>query len=217
LFSHLDLGQWIIIGLSAFLLIWFFLANLYNRQRGLATYRWLRRGLGQYGEITKSEWLGSSGTGGHLSMAHPARPFRQLEAAYLLETREIMPYWIFTHLRGKRDSITIRGILRKPPLVEYMAGSLNEAAWGELEKVEGEHRYEPIGAPPGFNAFRRGQANAAMDRRLVDLLAAAPKGMKGIVLRRDAPHLTIRSGVGQLIDLPAEEFFKQIGDWLQNS
>ena len=41
----MDLGQWIVIGLSVLMGIWFGVGSIYNRRRGVATFHWLR-GMG---------------------------------------------------------------------------------------------------------------------------------------------------------------------------
>ena len=105
-------SQLIIIVLSVFLILWYIGANIYNRRRGIAAYHWLRRGLQQLGTISNAEWLGSSGTGAKLAVSKADKPFRQVEAAYFLETREILPWWVVARLRGKRDEIVLSASLR---------------------------------------------------------------------------------------------------------
>src|SRR3970282_2777631 len=43
------------------------------------------------------------------------RPFRQVEAAYLPETRELLPLWLRNRLRGGRDALILRADLRSSP------------------------------------------------------------------------------------------------------
>ena len=81
----LDLGQWIVIGLSAFLLLWYFLVNSISRKRGTAISRWLFRCLESVGEISNAEWIGASNMGARLTVKKAKNPFRRVEAHYLLE------------------------------------------------------------------------------------------------------------------------------------
>jgi hypothetical protein len=102
----------ILVGLGVILALWYLLASIYNRRRGLAAYRWLRDGLTVLSQKYEGKWLGSAAAGGHLTIAQASSPFRRVEVIFLLESRELLPLWLFDLLRGKRDQIIFKATLR---------------------------------------------------------------------------------------------------------
>ena len=53
----MDTGQWLVIGLCAFLLLWYLIGWLFNRRRGHAVLVWLKTGLGTLGKPGETRWL----------------------------------------------------------------------------------------------------------------------------------------------------------------
>jgi hypothetical protein len=112
--------EYIVTGLGIFLAGWYLIAAIYNRRFGLRTYRWLQRGLDVLGDpkSVQASWIGSSGSGARIGIQRARTPFRRLELAYLLESRELAPLWLFDILRGKRDQLILRGTLRHKQIGE---------------------------------------------------------------------------------------------------
>lgn len=211
----MDLGQIIVIGLSALLLVWYVGAGTFNRRRGVVTYRWLRRGLETIGEITESRWLGTSGTGGRFVIARAKKPFRRLEAFYLLETRELLPYWLVSHLRGRRDELIIKASLRVAPNVEVEAGRDHHPEIIKLISEDHERPYEPVPAPDGFTIARRGPADDRSEKGLIDFLTEVGVSVQRVSLKRDIPHLEMRLRITPLMDTDPERFFSMLQAWFQ--
>jgi hypothetical protein len=210
----MNLGEWIIIGLSAFLLIWYIAMNIFNRRRGIATYQWLRRGLVQVGEITESQWLGSSGTGARIVVAQAKKPFRRLEVMYLLETREILPYWIISHLRGRRDELIIKASLRTTPKIEIEVVKTNNRAITELDSLEPKQASEQVQSAEGFSISRSGHGDDPGEKNLIEFLSDFGKSIQRISLKRQAPHLELRIGIKPLLITNSESFFSMLQAWL---
>ncbi len=211
----LDLGQWIVVGLSAFLFVWYIGANSLNRRRGIATYRWLYRCMEAVGEITHSEWIGSSGAGARLAVEKPSRPFRRVEALYLLEPREFLPYWILSYLQGKRDVVVVKITLRSVPKVTLEVepakgrGAKQPLAGGKNQAPE---RHQPV---EGFHVSTEGPGDAQVMEGVSVFLRDYGAGVKVISLRQEAPHLEIRASLKALTGLPAEGFLLPIRGWFQ--
>ena len=108
-------GQIIVIVISAFMGVWFFLGSVYNRRRGMAVFNWLRSGIEQFGKLSEARWIGSSGSGARLVIGQAKSPYQRIEIVFLLESREILPLWLFNHLRGKRDEMIMKANLRSVP------------------------------------------------------------------------------------------------------
>jgi len=211
----MNLGQYIIIGLSVFLVLWYIGANSFNRQRGIATYRWLRRGLDPKGEISETRWLGSSGTGARLAIPQAQRPFRRLEAVFLLETREILPYWILSHLWGRRDGLTIKADLHRPPQVELAVQRIQEKGSPSALSVDqgSSGLAEPLTAK--YKVVRAGQEEGQISPSLVAFLTASGDSVQSLFLHAASPHFELNTSIKPLLIIPPETFFSSLEGWLR--
>jgi hypothetical protein len=124
----MDLGQWIVIGLSVGMVAWFFGASSYNRQREEKAFRWIYRGLKRHGEPEPLGRAGSRARLPGLEVSTASGPFRKIVVLYRLERRENPPLWIFQHMQGKRDELEVKLVLKQA------AKGKNQAE--ELEKVK---------------------------------------------------------------------------------
>jgi hypothetical protein len=106
-----DLGQWIVIGLSALMAVWFFGASSYNRRREEDIFRWIYRGLKVFGQ-PEPLGQGSRARLSGLEVSKASDPFRSIKVMYRLERRENPPLWIFEHLQGRRDELEVRAVYK---------------------------------------------------------------------------------------------------------
>jgi len=210
----MDLGQWIVIILSFFLAAWYLGANIFNRRKGITTYYWLRRGLEKLGKITEAEWLGSSGSGAKLVVGKAAKPFGKIEAIYMLETREILPFWIVNHLRGKRDEIIVKATLRSTPKQEFEVGRTGDRQFASLQSDETMDSFEQVPAPEGFQILWHGHKDEQRIEQLIAFLSQEGVSVQRISMHRKIPHLVINARLKPLIDSPAESFFTKLQAWL---
>jgi len=206
----LDLGQWVVIALSAFLFLWYFAASTLNRQRGIATYRWLRQSLEAVGKVSIAEWIGSSNMGARLVVKKAAKPFGRVEARYLLEPREFLPYWLYSRLKGKRDEIVIQVTLRYALKANF-----------EITNREIGHQVQKSLAG---NQVPQGPQNAYTDPEeahlrsmLETFLAEYGSTTEKIIVRRESPHLTIHARIKPLLLSPAESYFRTLLTSFQDS
>lgn len=206
----LDLGQWIVIGLSAFLFIWYFWAGSVNRKRGTAAYRWLYRALGTVGEVSDAEWIGAANMGARLTVGRATKPFRRVEAHYLLEPREFPPYWLFSRLKGKRDEVLIQVVLRSAP-----KGSL------EIKRTTGNRSGQLIAGHQIQSGFELVDSdldrNAPLLSAVNNFLAEHGETVKRIVIQPDNPHLEINARIKPLLESPAESYFGILLNQLQDA
>lgn len=206
----LDLGQWIVIALSAFLLIWYFSANSSNRRRGISIYRWLYRCLETVGNVSIAEWIGSSNIGARLSVKKAAKPMRHVEARYLLEPREFLPYWFFSRLRGKRDEVVLQITLRTAPKANF-----------EITNRKSEHLIKnPLAenqVPQGFQNTSTVPEDDHLRNVLDTFIGEYGPSVEKIIIRREAPHLTIHTRIKPLLLLPAESYLGTLLSLFQDS
>ncbi len=112
----MNLGQGIAIGLSVLLGFNYFIGTIINRKKGTSLFRWLRDGAqAVLGKVTHASWVGSSSAGGRLAIGQANAPFRRVEMLYLLATREILPLLWLQRLRGRRDELVLKAVLRSGP------------------------------------------------------------------------------------------------------
>jgi len=111
-----------VVGLCAFLALWYGAGFLVNRRRGQRLYHWFVRGQDMLGADWKSVWIGSPASGVRFSVMEASPPFQQVEVILLLENREIMPFWLLDRLRGRRDWLILKATLRqaRPGEVEVL-------------------------------------------------------------------------------------------------
>ncbi len=209
----MDLGQRIAVYLGIFLLIWYAAAAAYNRRRGVRVYRWLQPGLKTLGAITEAKWIGSSGSGARLAIAKPERPFRRVEAAFLLETRELLPLWLINRLRGRRDALIIRADLRSAPRAELeivppadrrlrgLQADDKRGAWSKLADL-----------PGGFQGAGRGREVDRSAQQAQSLLQAESASIRHISIGFKSPQVIIEADLMTLMPAPAESFFAHLSE-----
>jgi hypothetical protein len=177
----LSVGEWIVIGICAILILGYIRGYYYNRQRAEQILAWLQPGLEKLGKVSPGAGLGGLATGGRLNVFQPMLPFKQVEVVYLLEPRENLLFWLFHRLQGRRDELILKISLPKPPKVEM---EIKRRGRGELIR-QGE------GASEQIEAFME------QYRRAIFLLA----------LRHEHPQLFVRANLPELMTKPAETFF----------
>jgi hypothetical protein len=209
----MDLGSRIAIYLGVFLLIWYAAAAAYNRRRGVRVYRWLHPGLKTLGSITEAKWIGSSGSGARMAIAKPERPFRRVEAAFLLETRELLPLWLLNRLRGRRDALIIRADLRSAPRSELevfppgdrrllgIRADDKRGAWSKLTDL-----------PAGFQAAGRGRDLDRAAKQSQALLESQSASIRHISIGLKSPQVIIEADLSVLMAAPAETFFARLSE-----
>jgi hypothetical protein len=210
----MDLGQQIVILLSIILVVWYVLFSFLNRRRGIATYHWLREGLGELGEISEAEWIGSSGSGARLVVSNAKNPFRRIEVVYLLQTREVPPLWIFNILRGKRDTLILKASLKGTPKQELEVARQGERGFETLLENEQKRPYVQVSAPEGYLMAYRGKEDDPFLERLRSFLNRYPDSVRQISLQRKTPHLIIQTNLPDLEEGPAKEFFAALSKTL---
>lgn len=208
----LDTGQWIAISLSALLGAWYFGGAIINRRRGVATYQWLKTGLEQTGKISEAKWIGSAGSGARLIVGKASAPYRRIEVVFLLESREIMPIWLFNRLRNKQDEMIFKANLKQVPIQEVESAPSGNRKLKDLLSTPGVdlNPFNEVSSPEGFGIIRRGGQD---EERLVALREFLKKYRKSVFqfsLRRQSPHLILRARIPPLRENPAEDFIADL-------
>ncbi len=214
-FSNLDTGQWVVIGLSIFLIVWYVIVGYLNRRRGIRIYRWLREGLDNIGEVTDVHWIGSAGSGTQIKVDNTHEPFKALEATVLMESRELLPLWIFNILRHKRDELILRASLRKSPSQELEITRSTDREFHNIFSSKQKKTFSPSEAPSGFQIAFRGGKKLKGKQHIEDFLEQNGSTIIRISLGHKEPHFVLRCRLADLREAPAENFFSSLYTWLQ--
>jgi hypothetical protein len=206
----MDIGQWIVIILSIILAVWYFIGAIINRRLGLSVFEWLRSGLEQLGKLSEVRWIGSSGSGARLVVAQAGAPFQRVEVVYLMESREIMPLWLFNRIRGKRDEMIIRANLRSVPGQELEAARHSSRAFQQALSNPETKPFELLPDYAGFELARRGQNDIQATERFKELLNKHSDAIMQVSLQRKSPHLILRAAIPPLRSEPSGKFFDDI-------
>jgi hypothetical protein len=202
----LTVGQRILLVLALLMLLWYVVGTWYSRRRGIRTLNWLREGLAILGGRSHASWIGSAASGARLLIDKAEPPFRQLDVTFMLESRELLPLWLVNLLRGKRDEIIIKAILRSPPqgVIEVSpTGSRLEKSLRQNTQVnwrwqEGLH---------GLNIAYRGRQGEDLRAAVVPFLQSYGPSLHRLSWKKDKPHLLLHARLAGVVDRSPADFF----------
>jgi hypothetical protein len=198
-------GVAIVIGVCAFLALWYGAGYLYNRRRGQRLFGWLKEGLSVLGGDVDSGWIGSPAAGARVNVVHAAPPFRRLELTLLLENREILPLWLVDHLRGRRDRLIIRATLRSSRRGEIEIGSAHRRA--------ARRRQEPWEWRKGPHRLAIAYQGRGTEQQVIALkpwLQAYGAHLRRFYWRKRDPHILLEINLSQLLAAPSKTFLDDL-------
>jgi len=194
-----------VIGLCVFLALWYGGGHLYNRRRGQRLFRWLMAGLDVLGGEREAGWLGSPATGARINLTRATPPFRRLEITLLLENREMLPLWLLSRLRGKRDGLIIKATLRSPRRGEVEIVPATEPMAQGLRR-EQEQPWTWQEGPYGLLIAYRDSGARAQTAGLTTWLEAYGAHLHRFSWRKADPHIQFQANVAGLLATPSETF-----------
>jgi hypothetical protein len=202
-------SQRILLILALLMLVWYVIGTWYSRRRGIRALSWLREGLGPLGEEVRAAWIGSAASGAKVASIKAAPPFQQLEATFLLESRELLPLWLVNLLRGKRDELVIKAHLRSPRRGEMEV----VPSGGRLERslrrrLQSSWKWDS--GPHGLCIAHRGVQGKTLVSAAQPLLQRYGLSLRRFAWRRDKPHLILHIRLAGLTDSPPNEFFNDL-------
>lgn len=181
-----------LIGVVVFIVVgWFALGIIYNLRHGSAMLKWMQGGLPKIGERTTFRWLGSSVA--ELKIAQAKKPFRQFELLVFLAPRDVPWLWAYFALRGRRDTLILRGQLGAQPKVDLeLADARSYTGRMALSNVTRRgwesqpYQNLQLMAPKGYTDLARSTADTLTGLR--DQLSPT---FYRFALRRSSPHLEV--------------------------
>jgi hypothetical protein len=190
-----------LIGVLAVAVVaWFAAGTIWNIRTGRGLMRWMQAGLPVLGGRTTVRWLGSTAV--ELVLRDAAPPFSGVTLVIFLEPRDL-PWWPLARMRGRRDTLIIRGVLRRTP--EFELEALDPASWSGRDALSR--------LPRGWQA-REGSIvvhykGAAALERAEALLARAGMAVQRLSVRRTEPNFQVHVRLPDRRQ-PAREFFEAV-------
>jgi len=187
-----------VIGVCAFLALWYGGGHLFNRRRGQRLFRWLEEGLDTLGGEREAGWLGSSASGTRVNVIHADPPFRRLEITMLLANREIPVLWLVDHLRGKRDRLIIRATLRSPQRTEIVVHPTKRRTRQQ------ENSWVRQEGPQGLSVAVRGPGSVRQVAALMPWLQTYAAHLQHFAWHKTDPHIHLQIEMGGMVTMSSE-------------
>jgi hypothetical protein len=209
---ELDLGQWIIISICAVLIGGYIYGYYYNRRKAENISVWLKAGLEKWGKVSAGKPLGGLSSGGRLYADQTAEPFQRIEAIFLLEPRENLIFWLFHRLQGRRDELVLKISLRAAPEQEVEAARRGDREFASRLAKASKKPFKKADSPQGFEmAYRSGKGTRAVES-IRAFLEQYDRAIFRLTLRRESPHLFLRTYLPLIQAESAEKFFSALSD-----
>ena len=184
-----------LIGIAAVAIVaWFAAGTIWNVRKGRELMRWMQgggsdAGLRVIGDRTTVRWLGSTAV--ELVIDQGKAEFARAAIVIFLEPRDL-PWWPISRSRGRRDTLILRGTLRRAPGFELEI--VDPASWSGRDALPRIPREWQV--RDGNPRIHHGSA-AALERAEALLVLAERAGMKvaRLSVRRAEPHFQLHVGL----------------------
>ena len=198
-----------LIGIAAIAIVaWFAAGTIWNVRAGRALMRWMQGGLPALGQRTTVRWLGSTAV--EMAIRDGKAPFAGATVIIFLEARDTPWMWAIGRSRGRRDTLIIRGMLRKAPAVEFEA--LDPASWSgrdALPRVPPKWLVRRPVSPGGIVVHYESAAELAQADALLGLAQRAGLAVRRLSLRRTEPNFQLHVSLPDRRQ-PARDFFEAV-------
>jgi hypothetical protein len=208
-----EFANQVVIAFCALLVVWYIVGWQVNRKRGERLLAWVLQSLRALGDQTTVSRLGTSGF--QVNVGKAQAPFKKVEAAILLQPREILLLWILDLLRGRTDHLVLKGTLRASPRGEVevikkrgrLAGrvleGLDEEAWTRQE-IAG-----------GLLMACRGEKGHQQAEAISHLVEGLSPRLLRLSLSKKAPHLLLNLSLAGLDERSALLLLSSLQDLAQ--
>jgi len=187
---------------------WFAAGTIWNVRTGREYMRWMQGGLPALGERTTVRWLGSTAV--EMVIRDGKAPFAGVTMVIFLEARDTPWMWVIGRSRGRRDTLIIRGLLRRTPVVELEA--LDPASWSgrdALPRVPPKWLVHQAESQGGLIVHYDGAAGLTQANVLLALAQSAGLAVRRLSLRRTEPNFQLHVALPDRRQ-PARDFFEAV-------
>ena len=187
---------------------WFAAGTIWNVREGRALMRWMQDGLPLLGERTTVRWLGSTAV--EMVIRDGKAPFASVTLVIFLEPRDMPWMWALGRVRGRRDTLIVRGVLRQDPAAEFEG--LDPVSWSgreALPRVPSDWLKREAAAPDGVVVHHADAGALAEADAMLKQARQAGMTVKRLSVRRTEPNFQLH------VVLPdrrqaARDFFKAV-------
>jgi hypothetical protein len=182
---------------------WFAAGTIWNVRKGSELMRWMQGGLPALGERTTVRWLGSSAV--ELFIDQGKAQFAKVTVVIFLEPRDL-PWWPISRSLGRRDTLILRGTLRRAPGFELEI--VDPASWSGRDALPRIPREWQI----RNGKLRIHHESAAALERAEALLALAQRAgltVGRLSVRRTEPNFQLHVALPDCRQ-PARDFFQAV-------
>lgn len=208
---ELNIGQWVVIGICALLIIGYIRGFYYNRQHAEKILAWLFEGLKTLGPVSVGEKLPGMATGGRLEVKQSIAPFRRAEAVYLLAPRENPLFWLFHRLQGKGDELVLWLTFQAKPGEEMEVARRGDRQLQSRLKDTDKKPLTVFDGPRGLQIASERKKNGA-DGKMQSFLERYGLSVIRLSLRDNKPHLFLRADLQIMRSGPAADFLSALSE-----
>ena len=198
-----------LVGVVAIVVVaWFAAGTIWNVAAGRALMRWMQGGLPALGARTTVRWLGSTAV--EMVIRDGKAPFAGATLVVFLEPRDLPWMWALGRARGRRDTLIVRGALRRTPSVEFEA--LDPASWSgrdALPRVPPEWLVREAGAPGEPVVHHASAAALGHAEAMLALARGAGLAATRLSVRRAEPNFQLHVPLPDR-RRPARDFFDAV-------
>jgi hypothetical protein len=198
-----------LIGIVAVAVVaWFAAGTIWNVRRGRALMHWMQGGLPVLGGRTTVRWLGSTAV--EMVIRDGKAPFAGVTLVIFLEARDVPWMWALGRLRGRRDTLIARGVLRRTPTAEFEA--LEPLSWSgrdALPRVPSEWLVRQAATPAGVVVYHARIEALAHADALLALAERAGLAVRRLSVRRTEPNFQLHIFLPDQRQ-PARDFFEAV-------
>ena len=206
----LNLGQWVVIGLCAFLILGYIRGFYYNRQRAGQIFAWLKEGLETLGPVSAGDKLPGMASGGRLEVKRAAAPLKRVEAVYLLAPRENLLFWLFHILQGKRDELILWFTYQSRPEQDVEVAQSGDRQFESRLKAADKKKLTVSDGPRGLLFASEQKKGGALPGKVQSFLEQYGSVIYRLALRDNKPHLFLRVNLRVMHSVSAPEFFSAL-------
>ena len=205
----LNLGQWVVIVICAFLILGYIRGFYYNRQRAGQIFAWLKEGLETLGQVSAGDKLPGMASGGKLEVKRAAAPIKRVEAVYLLAPRENLLFWLFHLLQGKRDELILWITYQSKPEQDVEVARPGDRQFVSRLKDNDKKPLTVSDGPRGLQVASE-KKEGMLANKVQSLLEQYGSVVYRLALRDNKPHLFLRVNLRVMQIISAPEFFSAL-------
>ena len=209
---ELNLGQWVVIGVCAFLILGYIRGFYYNRQRATQVLTWLYEGLKPLGPVSTGEKVPGMASGGRLEVKHAIAPMKRVETLYLLAPRENLLFWLFHILQGKRDELILWVTYQSKPEQDVEVARLGDRQFESRLKAPDKNKLIISDGPRGLQFASEQKKGGTLPGKVQLFLDQYGSSVLRLALRNNKPHLFLRVNLRVMQSASAPEFFAALRD-----